>query len=274
MISSHRAPWLVLSLLSCGAASEPTAPPTRLESLTEAAATHAVEAAGAQSAFVLVADARTGEVLARAGTLEQVDPASLLKPLVVATALEHQRIALDDVQDCGPPDTHGYDTFPRLTAAEAIVRSSNRCTHAVASRLSPDELAAKLKAMGLTPEGCATPEALVAAYSALAGGGRQVFSRRTADGVRDALVQAVHEGTGKNARSGKVTTAGKTATSMGESPGCATGHRTSLFLGFAPVEQPRFVVLTAVIDPHEHWPLGSRFAAPLFREVVEEALAP
>jgi cell division protein FtsI/penicillin-binding protein 2 len=268
MISSHRAPWLVLSLLGCGAASEPTAPPTRLQSLTEAAAARAVERAGALGAFVLVANADTSQVLARSGTLEQVDPASLLKPLVVAAAVKRGRVALDEVLDCGAPDASGYDTFDRLTAAEAVVRSSNRCIHAVASRLTPEELAADLEALGLTPDGCATPEALVAAYSAIARGEGQ------AEGMRKALAQAVRDGTGKNARSIKVTVAGKTATSFGESGGCATGQRVSLFLGFAPLEQPRFVVLTAVVDPKERVPLGSRFAAPLFREVVEGALAP
>jgi cell division protein FtsI/penicillin-binding protein 2 len=121
--------------------------------------------------------------------------------------------------------------------------------------------------------GCMSPNALLHAYAGIANRGRTLstswFSERTAADLTGALRQAVTDGTGQRARSTKLTTAGKTATSLGTSPTCATGQRVASFVGFAPVEAPQWVVLAAIIEPDDTQPLGGRYAAPLFRDVVE-----
>jgi cell division protein FtsI/penicillin-binding protein 2 len=182
--------------------------------------------------------------VARAGVVpEQMDPASLLKPLLVEAALAQGAITEDEVLDCGAGE--------QLTAAQTIVKSSNPCAARIAAK------------MGATSwqGACVRPEALLAQYVKLAAGGSSL--------VRHALRDAVLEGTGRRAASALIATAGKTATSLGTSAECPTGERVASFIGFAPAEAPTRVVLAAVVEPKADLPLGGRFAAPLFREVVE-----
>jgi cell division protein FtsI/penicillin-binding protein 2 len=232
-----------LAASACGDGEGPDVHP-----IVEAALQGAIERAQARDGFVLVADAVSGRVLARAGSVpDQIDGASMLKPLLAETALARGMARPDEVLECGPSE--------RLTVAQMIAMSSNACAAVLAHRLGLDEDWA----------GCVRPQELVSAYARIATGPDTP--------VRGALRAAVLEGTGKRAASTKVTTAGKTGTSLGTAPRCPTGRPTSSFIGYAPVEAPRWVVLTAIIEPNAETPLGARFAAPLFRDVVEAALA-
>jgi cell division protein FtsI/penicillin-binding protein 2 len=131
-----------------------------------------------------------------------------------------------------------------------------------------------------------TPLQLAAGYAALANGGlavkphvvqsaaaerpgRRVISERTSTIVRGMLRQVVEEGTGHLARIPGYTAAGKTGTAQKVDPktGLYGEKYVSSFVGFAPVSDPKFVVLIIVDEPEETiW--GERTSAPAFRKVM------
>jgi beta-lactamase regulating signal transducer with metallopeptidase domain len=137
-----------------------------------------------------------------------------------------------------------------------------------------------------------TPIELVQAYGVFANGGlllkpyagptsvptvlRRVLTPAVAGDFREVLGRAVLEGTGKNAKSDRYTTAGKTSTAY--SPELSDheklGGEVSVagFIGFAPLERPRILVYSVVIDPQDKSPTGNFHAAPMFREVTEAVL--
>lgn len=141
----------------------------------------------------------------------------------------------------------------------------------------------------------ATPMQLVAAYGAIADGGvlkrpyivqevryadgrvertqptevRRVISERTSALLSGMLVSVVQGQHGKRAGVPGYTVAGKTGTAQiarRDGPGYEEGSYIGTFVGFAPVPDPRFVMLAKVDRPK-----GIRFAestaAPLFGEI-------
>lgn len=143
-----------------------------------------------------------------------------------------------------------------------------------------------------------TPLEMLSAYGAIANGGRlmkpipfdaadasikpvrEVLSSEVATAFRTVLSRVVEEGTGKNAHSRLYTTAGKTSTAYDPKlpENIRLGGVTSVaaFVGFAPVNQARVVVYTAVIEPEFGSTMlmrtGGTLAAPIFREVSEQVL--
>lgn len=105
--------------------------------------------------------------------------------------------------------------------------------------------------------------------------GRRVLTPTTAAKLRE-LMQGVVEpgGTGTKAVLAQYTTAGKTGTAQVVEPGSrrySQDKYTSVFVGFAPVSQPRLVLTVVIHEPQpEHY--GGVVAAPVFREVMEKAL--
>lgn len=106
----------------------------------------------------------------------------------------------------------------------------------------------------------------------------RVLTSRTAAAVKDAMTAVVMEegGTGVRARPVGYTAAGKTGTArlngaIFARPGSATKPHIMTFAGFAPVENPRLVVVVSVIAPRVH-PYAGQVAAPVFRAVVERSL--
>jgi len=105
----------------------------------------------------------------------------------------------------------------------------------------------------------------------------RVLKEETAQAVRSAMTAVVMEegGTGVRARPDGYSAAGKTGTARmtgGPARGDASRRRYVMtFAGFAPVEDPRVVVVVSVIDPREH-PYAGQVVAPVFRAVVERAL--
>ncbi|MDW8103396.1 MAG: penicillin-binding protein 2 [Armatimonadota bacterium] len=135
-----------------------------------------------------------------------------------------------------------------------------------------------------------TPLALAAAYAVIANDGvyvkprllltepvetRQVLSPEVAAQMRRYLQAVVEEGTGKLARVTGYTVAGKTGTAQKVIPGrrgYAPGKYVASFVGFAPVEQPRIVVLVLVDEPRNGY-YGGAVAAPAFARMTERVLA-
>ena len=92
---------------------------------------------------------------------------------------------------------------------------------------------------------------------------RRVVDRRTAETVRDTMVDVVKRGTGTAARIDGVLVAGKTGTAEVEN-----GDPHAWFVCFAPAEDPTVAVAVVV----EHGGEGGRAAAPVARDVLVRAL--
>ncbi|MEV0419816.1 penicillin-binding transpeptidase domain-containing protein [Streptosporangium canum] len=106
-----------------------------------------------------------------------------------------------------------------------------------------------------------------------AGKQTRVVSERTAREVSGMLEAAVSdEGTGNLAAIDGYRVAGKTGTAMRYDPKCQgyCGY-TSTFVGFAPADKPRLVVLAVIQDPHKGY-YGGEIAAPVFKKVMTFAL--
>lgn len=142
-----------------------------------------------------------------------------------------------------------------------------------------------------------TPLQIVAAFGALANGGklmqpyivdeivqpdggrhktkpkvvRQVISERTATVVGSMLVNVVRKGHGKRAGVDGYYVAGKTGTAqVARSDGRGYEQNVTIgsFAGFAPVDDPRFVMLVKIVHPRDvQWAESS--AAPLFGELAK-----
>jgi len=103
---------------------------------------------------------------------------------------------------------------------------------------------------------------------------RQVISPETARVLTRILVRAVESGTGHNAAIAGYEVAGKTGTAQKLDP--ATRHYSRApgvlsFVGWAPADEPRFVMLVTLDEPrNEQW--GSEAAAPVFSAIGRDIL--
>lgn len=137
-----------------------------------------VSNAGAKHGFVLVADPHTGQLLAVANypsfdpnrprfidiaksrntaVVSAFEPGSIVKPLVVATAIDRGLLAKDDLLHCedGRLEVDGgviHDDRPytTLTVAEVLINSSNICTYKIAALLGKRGLYDLYRNFGLT----------------------------------------------------------------------------------------------------------------------------
>jgi stage V sporulation protein D (sporulation-specific penicillin-binding protein) len=106
---------------------------------------------------------------------------------------------------------------------------------------------------------------------ASADAGRRVLSSATARTMRRMLQAVIEEGTGKPARLDSYTAGGKTGTAQIAEHGHYGGKYVCSFIGMAPANDPRLVILAAVTNPKgEHF--GGRIAGPVFKEIAEKAL--
>jgi len=141
-----------------------------------------------------------------------------------------------------------------------------------------------------------TPLQLVSAYAALANGGilmkpyivkeivhadgtrdvtkpqaiRRVISEKTSAIIGGMLVNVVEKGHGQKAGVEGYYVAGKTGTAQiprKDGRGYETNANIGSFAGFAPVDNPRFVMLVRIDKPQVDWAESS--AAPLFGEIAD-----
>ncbi|MEY2341933.1 peptidoglycan D,D-transpeptidase FtsI family protein [Acidithiobacillus sp. IBUN Pt1247-S3] len=131
---------------------------------------------------------------------------------------------------------------------------------------------------------------LAAAYAAIANDGvyvaphllkgqrgeeHRLMSARTAANLRKWLAGVVApQGTGFLAAIPGYTVAGKTGTAaMANGKGGFHRHQVNTtFVGFAPAQNPRFVMAVTVRDPTRGWRYGGVVAAPVFRSAMSVAL--
>lgn len=101
---------------------------------------------------------------------------------------------------------------------------------------------------------------------------RQVISEETSKQVRETLESVVANGTGRNAFIEGYRVGGKTGTAQKVINGrySADEHIVS-FIGFAPADDPKVVVYAAVDDP-QGIQFGGLIAAPLVKNIMEDAL--
>lgn len=99
---------------------------------------------------------------------------------------------------------------------------------------------------------------------------RRIYTKATADKIRDMLVSVVDEGTGTKAAVEGYTVAGKTSTAQNESD---PSKYTSSFAGFAPARDPRLLVSIVVDQPRRGGHYGGTVAAPAASDVLARSLA-
>jgi cell division protein FtsI/penicillin-binding protein 2 len=101
--------------------------------------------------------------------------------------------------------------------------------------------------------------------------GRRVLSVETARAMKRMLQTVIEEGTGKPARLDGYTAAGKTGTAQVAEHGHYSSKYVCSFIGMAPANDPKFVILATVTNP-KGMHFGGRIAGPVFKEIAEKAL--
>ncbi len=105
--------------------------------------------------------------------------------------------------------------------------------------------------------------------------GRRILSEATAHTLVDILTEAVERGTGQKAKIPGVKVFGKTGTAqIAEGGVYVHGQWTGSFIGGAPAEAPKVVVLVSIRKPNpEIGYYGGTVAAPAARDIIRQALA-
>jgi cell division protein FtsI (penicillin-binding protein 3) len=103
--------------------------------------------------------------------------------------------------------------------------------------------------------------------------GVPVISPETARAVRKMLEMATTQGTAPKAQIAGFRVAGKTGTAhKPERGGYAKNKYVASFVGFAPADQPRFVIAVMVDEPSAGKHYGGEVAAPIFSQIANDAL--
>ncbi|MFO7152636.1 MAG: stage V sporulation protein D [Bacillota bacterium] len=97
---------------------------------------------------------------------------------------------------------------------------------------------------------------------------RQVISEDTARELKSLLESVVENGTGGRAKIEGYKVAGKTGTAEKY----ADGKYVASFVGFAPADDPQFVVLVIIDEPSAGIYYGGQIAAPVFQKVMADIL--
>jgi cell division protein FtsI/penicillin-binding protein 2 len=103
---------------------------------------------------------------------------------------------------------------------------------------------------------------------------RQVISPATAQRLKEVLFGVVENGTGQNARVSGISIAGKTGTAQKisrKTNSYTSDSHVASFVGFFPVESPRFVMLVVIHNPKYGY-YGSLVAAPVFRNIAQRII--
>lgn len=102
---------------------------------------------------------------------------------------------------------------------------------------------------------------------------RRVIPEQVASAIRDVLVNAVEDGTGRAAALGPFAVAGKTGTArIAENGRYRAGAYTASFAGFFPADRPQLVFIVKLDEPRGEY-YGGLAAAPVTRATLEAALA-
>ena len=99
---------------------------------------------------------------------------------------------------------------------------------------------------------------------------RHVISEETAREMTATLLGVVENGTGQSAKVPGISIAGKTGTAQKLDPikNIYISKYIGSFVGFFPVESPRYVLMVMIDEPKGEY-YGSQVAAPVFRNIVQ-----
>lgn len=102
----------------------------------------------------------------------------------------------------------------------------------------------------------------------------QVITSETSSLVRKLLQGVVEKGSGKNAKIEGYTVGGKTGTAQiyDENGKIVQGKHISSFIGFTPVDNPKYLCLFIVYEPNVSVDYGGVVAAPFAKDILEKCL--
>ena len=102
---------------------------------------------------------------------------------------------------------------------------------------------------------------------------KRVISEATCGKMKEILKMVVDSGTGTRAAVLGYSVAGKTGTGQRlEADGSYSHNKfNSVFIGFAPVENPKLAIAVLFVEPHPYY-YGGTVAAPVFSEIAANAL--
>jgi cell division protein FtsI (penicillin-binding protein 3) len=102
---------------------------------------------------------------------------------------------------------------------------------------------------------------------------RRVISEETAARIRSILTGVVENGTGKLAKFGDCSVAGKTGTAQKIEANGTYSHDKfyASFIGFAPADKPVVAIVVVLDEPRPYY-FGGVVAAPVFKNVARDAL--
>ena len=102
---------------------------------------------------------------------------------------------------------------------------------------------------------------------------KRVLSKENCLKIKDVLRMVVESGTGKRASVAGYSVAGKTGTAQRlENDGSYSHNKfNSIFIGFAPVDNPRLAIAVVFVEPHPYY-YGGTVAAPVFSDIAGKAL--
>lgn len=102
---------------------------------------------------------------------------------------------------------------------------------------------------------------------------RQVISKETSALVREILESVVADGTGKSAYVPGYRVGGKTGTAQKAGiGGYSAGKYVASFVGFAPANDPKIVVLVVIDEPNGYSYFGGQIAGPVVKSIVSDTL--
>ncbi len=150
-----------------------------IQQITESALEDGVKRAAAKAGYAIVSDPHTGRILAVANYptynpnatenikltnaknrafMDVFEPGSVMKPFVVAEALEKKLTAMSSLHDCemgklkiGRTTIHDVKPNKYLSTEQVLVKSSNVCTYKIASKLGPEGLYDTFLRFGFSP---------------------------------------------------------------------------------------------------------------------------
>ncbi len=101
---------------------------------------------------------------------------------------------------------------------------------------------------------------------------KRVISEKTSATMREVLEGVVKNGGGKNAQVEGIRIGGKTGTAQkyGEGGGIASGKYVATFVGFAPADDPEYILLFIVDEPSTGAYYGSVVAAPYASQIYSQ----
>jgi cell division protein FtsI/penicillin-binding protein 2 len=329
----------------------------RIQLLIEKNLTDGITKYGARGGNIIVMDPYTGDILAMAGSpsfdpakyweysndvfknpaiSDSFEPGSILKPVVMASAIDSGVVTPDTICDIcnGPLDVDGYqietwnnEYHPDSTMDQVIVNSDNVGMAFVGQKIGADNLYDYLQKFGIGQltgidlqgesapvlrqkgtwsdvdldtasfgQGVAvTGIQMVRAISVIANGGYlvtphvvtgiqgdgwqqnigfpaspRIISQKAADETTQMMVDAANYGEAKWTKIPGFTVAAKTGTAQipvaGHYDPTNTNHS---FIGFAPIDHPKFVMLVTLDSPtSSQW--ASETAAPLWYTIAKD----